>query len=349
MQSRVRRREFITLLGGAAVTWPRGSVAQVSTRRPLVAYLVETSSATATRASTAFLQRMQELGYVAGRDIDIVYRYADGDPARIPSLVDELVRLKPDVMVATNTQVAIAMKQATAVIPIVAPSFADPVAFGLVATHARPGGNVTGILGTLDTLQGKQLALAAEIVRGTVKMGMLLNAGRSVQAIQRKDVEAAATALAIKLVPIEVRVPDDLDAGFQAMARESVDGVIVLLDPMLLQERRRIATLAIAARLPSMFGHREHVEAGGLMSYGVDLRANYRHAADFVGKILKGAKPGELPVELPTKFDLVVNLKTAKGIGLTSLAQMRSADCIEQGPLSGATRKRLALNEFFSV
>jgi putative ABC transport system substrate-binding protein len=265
---------------------------------------------------TAFAQRMQELGYGAGRDGDIGYRYADGDMARLPALADELVRLKPDVLVAFSTQAAIAASQATAAIPIVAANVTDPVGFGLVASHARPGGNVTALLATLDTLPEKQLAVAAEIVRGTVKMGMLLNPGSQAHTVQRKGAEGAAAALAIKLVPVEVRLPDDLDPAFQSLARERVDSVLVLQDPMFLTERRRIAMLAIAARLPTIFGFREHAEAGGLTSYGIDLRTNFRRAADYVDKILKGTKPADLPVELPTKFELVVNLKTAKAIGL---------------------------------
>jgi putative tryptophan/tyrosine transport system substrate-binding protein len=315
----VKRREFITLLSGAAavVSGPRRVLAQVSTRRPLVAVLTGASSATASRYVGGFAERMQELGYVSSRDIDIVYRYADGDLARLPALVNELVRLKPDVLIAVNTQAAIAMRQATAAIPIVAPAVTDPVAFGLVASHARPGGNVTGILATLDTLPEKQLALAAEVIRGAVKMGMLVNAGFQPHAIMRQGTERAAAALAIKLVPVEVRLPDDLDAAFQSLARERVEAVLVLQDPTSLAERRRIAMLAIAARLPTMFGFREYVEAGGLMSYGLDLRANFRRGADYVDRILKGTNPADLPVELPTKFELVINLKTAKAIGLT--------------------------------
>ena len=239
---------------------------------------------------------MQELGHVAGRDVDIVYRYTDGDLARLPALVDELVRLKPEVVITSNTQAAIAMRQATAAIPIVAVNVTDPVGFGLVASHARPGGNVTGILATVDTLPEKQLALFAEIVPGIAKMGMLLNAGFQAHTIQRKGAEAAAAALAIKLAVVEVRLPDDLDAAFQSLARERLNGVLVLQDPMFLIERQRIAVLAIAARLPTMFGFREHVDAGGLMSYGVNLRANFRRAADYADKILKGTKPSDLPV-----------------------------------------------------
>jgi putative tryptophan/tyrosine transport system substrate-binding protein len=312
----MRRRDFITLLGGAAVALPRGGVAQVSTRRPLVAVVSGQSSAGASYYVTAFTQRMQEHGYIAGRDVEIVYRYADGDMTRGPVLVNELLRLKPDVVVATNTQLTIAARQATTAIPIVAATVTDPVGFGLIASHARPGGNVTGILSTLDTLPEKQLALAAEIVPGTVKMGMLLNPGFQPHAIIRKGAEAAAAALVIKLAPVEAKLPDDLDAAFRSLALERCASVLVLQDPMFLTERRRIATLAIEARLPTMFAFREHVEAGGLMSYGIDLRRNFRRVADYVDKILKGTKPADLPVELLTKFELVVNLKTAKVLGL---------------------------------
>jgi putative tryptophan/tyrosine transport system substrate-binding protein len=305
------RRGCIALLGGAIIAWPLAALAQVSTRRPLIALLFATS-----RYGAGFTQRMQELGYMAGRDIDIVHRYIEGDLTRVPAVVDELVRLKPDVMVASNTQAAIAMRQATTTIPIVAVNFTDPVGFGLVASHARPGGNVTGILASVDTLPEKQLALVSEVVRRTVKMGMLLNAGFRAHAIMRKGAEHAAAKLAIKLVPVEVESPDGLDAAFQSMARERVAAVLVLQDPMFIAERRRIAVLATAARLPTMFGFREHVEAGGLMSYGINLHANFRRAADLVDKILKGAKPADLPVELPTKFELVVNMKTAKALGL---------------------------------
>jgi putative ABC transport system substrate-binding protein len=312
----ILRRQFITLVGGAAAAWPLAARAQVSTRRPLVAVLHGQSSAAASHYERALAQRMQELGYVAGRDVDIVWRYADGDLTRGPALADELVRLKPDVLVTSNTEFAIAMRQATTAIPIVALNVTDPVAFGLVASHARPGGNVTGILATLDTLPEKQLALAAEIIRGTAKMGMLVDAGFQAHAIHRRGAETAAAKLAIQIMPVEVRLPDDLDTAFQSLARERVDSVLVLQDPMFLTERRRIAMLALSARLPTMFGFREHVEAGGLMSYGIELRANYRRAAEYVDKILKGTKPADLPVELPTKFELVINLKTAKALGL---------------------------------
>jgi putative tryptophan/tyrosine transport system substrate-binding protein len=308
----MRRREFITLLGGTLAVWPLPTSAQQKTTA-VVGFL---GTASDIRLKSAFEMRLRELGWIEGQNLVIEYRWAAGDLARFPALVDELVRLRPDLMVAGSNQAAIAMRQATTVIPIVAPTLFDPVGSGLVASLARPGGNVTGIT-SQDTLPGKQLELAAEVVRGAVKMGMLFNPEFQGHVIRRKAAEAAAAALAIKLVPVEARLPDDLDAAFQSMARERVDCVIVLGEPMVFAERRRIAALAIEARLPTMFGNREHVEAGGLMSYGGNLRPNFRRAADYVDKILKGTKPADLPVEQPTKFDLVINLKTAKAIGLT--------------------------------
>jgi putative tryptophan/tyrosine transport system substrate-binding protein len=209
----MRRRDFMGLLGGALAAGPRAGGAQISTRRPLVAVLSGVSFGSDTVAAV-FTQRLQELGSAAGREIDIVYRYAGGDLARVPALAEELVRLKPDVLVASNTPAAIALSQATAIIPIVAPSVTDPVAVGLVAAHARPGGNVTGILATMDTLPAKQLALAAEIVPSAAKIGVLLHAGNRSQATQHNGLEIAATALAIRLVPVEISSPDELDGAF---------------------------------------------------------------------------------------------------------------------------------------
>ena len=307
----MRRREFMTLLGGAASSWPRAARAQQKTTA-VVGFL---GIASDIHLQSAFEMRLRDLGWIEGQNLVIEYRWAAGDLARFPGLVDELVRLRPDLMVAGNNQAAIAMRQATAVIPIVAPTLFDPIGLGLVASLARPGGNVTGITNQ-DTLPGKNLELAAEGVRDAAKMAVLFNPEFQGHVIRKKAVEDAAAAVAIKLVPVEARLPDDLEAAFQSMARERVDCVIVLGEPMFFTERRRIAALAIEARLPTMFVAREHVEAGGLMSYGGNLRANFRRAADYVDKILKGTKPSDLPVEQPTKFELVINLKTAKAIGL---------------------------------
>jgi putative ABC transport system substrate-binding protein len=308
----MKRREFITLIGGAAAAWPLSANGQPKARA-LIGFVGAASDA---RLTSAFEMRLRDLGWIVGQNLSIEYRWADGDLARFPALVDELVRLKPDLMLAGNNQAAIVMKQATGSIPIVAPTLFDPIGLGLVASLARPGGNVTGLT-SQDTLPEKNLELAAEAIRGAVKIGVLFNPSFQGHAIRRKAVEAAAAARAINLVSVEASLPADLDAAFQSMARQRVDCVIVLGEPMFFTERRRIAALAIEARLPTMFVAREHVEAGGLMSYGGNLRANFQYAADYVDRILRGAKPADLPVEQPTKLDLVINIKTAKAIGLT--------------------------------
>jgi putative ABC transport system substrate-binding protein len=311
----MKRREFITLLGGTFAAWPLPISAQPKTNA-MVGFLGTASDVPLT---SAFEMQLRDLGWIVGQNLLIEYRWAAGDLSRFPALVDELVRLKPDLLVAGSNQAAIVMRQATAVIPIVAPTLFDPIGLGLVASLARPGGNVTGIT-SQDTLPEKNLELATEAIRGAVKMGVLFNPEFQGHVIRRKTVETAAATFAINLVSVEAKLPDDLDVAFQSLARQRVDCVIVLGEPMFFAERQRIAALAIEARLPTMFVGfvgREHVEAGGLMSYGGNLRANFRHAADYVDKILKGAKPADLPVELPTKLELVINLKTAKAIGLT--------------------------------
>jgi putative tryptophan/tyrosine transport system substrate-binding protein len=346
----MRRREFIGQLTATIVAWPRGLKAEGAAKRPLIAVLSSASSIAAARYLSGLPNGLQELGYVERRNIDIVYRYAEGDNARLPALADELVRLKPDVIVAPNTAATLALKQATATIPIVNVALTDPEGFGFVSSMAQPGGQVTGILLTLDSLPAELLQLVLEVLPSATRIGLLLNISNPSHAVFRRNAEAASASFTRKLVPIEVRVPDDLDAAFKAMVRERVDLGLVLPDAMFLSWRRRIAALAITARLPTMFSLREHVEDGGLMSYGVDLRESLRRGAVFVDKILKGAKPGDLPVELPTKFQLVINMKTAKVLGVTipPLIWERANNVIEEDPqrdmpgrLYGLTRSRL--------
>ena len=313
----MRRRELLGSFAAVAALRPFVAFAQGSTRRPVVAVLIGASSTASSRYVSGFSQGLQELGYSEGRNIDIVYRYADGDLARLPGLAGELMALRPDAIVSGTTAGILAVKQATATIPIVGPGMTDPEGFGLIASIARPGGQVTGILLTLDTLPAKQLQLALEVLPGASRIGLLSNVGNSTHAFYRRNAEASAATFGRKLVPVEVRVPDDLDAAFQALVRERVELGVLLPDAMFLGESRRIAALARAARLPTMHGFREHVEDGGLMSYGIDIRESFRRAAVYVDKILKGAKAGDLPVELPTKFELIINLKTAKALGLT--------------------------------
>jgi putative ABC transport system substrate-binding protein len=312
----MQRRKFITLLGGAAAAWPLATRAQTVRQRPLVGVLQVQSLTGSARYTSEFLRGMAELGCVEGRDIDLERRYAAGDLKRLPVLANELVKLKPDVILTSTSAAALALAQESQSIPIVATALVDPVGFGLATSEARPGGQVTGILISSDTLPGKQLALALEVVPGAKKVGVLLNALNPTTAVYRAGIEAAAGTLPIKLVSVEVRGSDDLDAAFQGFVHEQVGLVFVAQDSLLLSERPRIATLATAARLPTMYGLREHVEAGGLICYGFNVAENFRRAASFVDKILKGAKAGNLPIELPVRLDLLVNLKTAKSIGL---------------------------------
>jgi putative tryptophan/tyrosine transport system substrate-binding protein len=312
----MRRRDFITLVSGSAVAWPITVRAQTLRQRPLVALLQVQSLTGSVRYTSEFLRGMSELGYVEGRNIDFERRYAAGDLKRLPVLANELVKLTPDVILTSTSAAALAFTQATQSIPIVATALVDPVGFGLAASEARPGGQVTGILISLDPLPGKQLALALEVVPGAAKVGVLLNALNPTTAVYRAGIEAASATLSIKLASVEVRGIDDLDAAFQEFVREKVELVFVAQDSLLLSERVQLATLATAARLPTMYGLREHVEAGGLISYGINVAENFRRAANFIDKILKGTKAGDLPIELPVRLELLVNLKTAKSIGL---------------------------------
>jgi putative ABC transport system substrate-binding protein len=311
----IRRREFITLLGGT-MALPLAARAQNLRQRPLVGWLMVQSLAHSARYASEFLRGMVELGYLEGRDIDLERRYAAADLKRLPALASELVKLKPDVILTTTSAAALALTKVTQSIPIVATALVDPVGFGLAASEARPGGQVTGILISLDTLPGKQLALALEVVPGAAKVGVLMNALNPTTAVYWAGIKAAAAALSTKPVPVEVHGSDDLDAAFQKFVHEKVELVFVAQDSFLLGERVRLATLATAARLPTMYGLREHVEAGGLICYGINVAENHRRAATLVDKILKGAKAGDLPIELPVRLELLVNLKTAKSIGL---------------------------------
>jgi putative ABC transport system substrate-binding protein len=312
----MRRREFLGMLGGAASAWPLAGFAQTSPR-PVVACLIGGSKVGTERFFGGFLQGMRELGYVEGQNWMFESRYADGDQARAPLLAEELLHLKPDVLVSGTMAGVIAFKKLTDTIPIVSPVLIDPVGFGLAASHAQPGGSVTGVLLTVEDLPSKQLALAVEMIPSARKIGLLVNPGNPTHAVQRRNVEVAATALGIELVTLEVRVPEGLHAAFENLARESIMMVLVFADTMFLNERKQIALLAMAARLPTMFGLRQNVEDGGLMSYGIEIRESWRRTAAFVGKILRGARPGDLPLEFPTKLELVINVIAAKVLGLT--------------------------------
>jgi putative ABC transport system substrate-binding protein len=266
----------------------------------------------------AFRQGLRELGWVEGQNIVIDYRFAEGRFDRLPDLAAELVRLKVDIIVAATTPAAAAAKKATETIPIVMISVGDPVGLGLIASLARPGGNATGLSYSvgLETI-GKGLELLKETVPKVRRVAILSNPANPFQPLAISEVNVAARSLGLQLQLLEARGPNDFDGAFAAMATERVGALLVVADSMFLLHRTRLADLAARSRLPAAYGTRENVEAGGLMSYGASVRDLYRRSAAYVDKILKGAKPGDLPVEQPTKFELVINLKAAKALGLT--------------------------------
>jgi putative ABC transport system substrate-binding protein len=310
----MQRREFITLIGVASVTQgmlPQLACSQASTKRPLLAVL---AGVTRREFPASFMEGMRELGYVEGGNIDVIYRFADGRLDLLPALAEELIQLSPKVILAAVTPAAVAARRLTQTIPIVCPILSDPIVLGLIAGMSHPGGNVTGLMSRIDDLIGKQVELAAQLIPALVRLGLIVNVASG--DIARREVESAGKRLGVKLVSAEVREPNDLDTAFELLSNEHVQAVVVLADAMLFQERQRVAELAAAARLPAVYGFRDHVDAGGLISYGVNYAENFRHAAIYVIKILNGGKPSDLPVEFPSKLELVINLKAAKALGL---------------------------------
>jgi ABC-type uncharacterized transport system substrate-binding protein len=317
----MKRRDFITLLGGAAAawpaTWPLAARAQQAGKLPTIGFLGASSTAAASRNVNAFLQGMHALGYVNGRDFEIEYRWAEGYQERLPMLAAELVRLKVDVILTGVVQAAVASRDATKTIPIVCPLLADPIRWGLIKSDARPGGNVTGLLIFVEGLPAKQLELVLDLIPGAARIGLLVNPNNVNNVSQRQEIETAVATMAVKIISADIPTPEGLDSIFPALARDGVDAVIVLRDAMFFAERRRIAASAVALQLPVIYGIREHVDDGGLISYGINLPENFRRSADYVVKILRGANPGDLPVEFPTKLELIINLKAASMIGIT--------------------------------
>jgi putative ABC transport system substrate-binding protein len=264
-----------------------------------------------------FRQGLRELGYVEGQHIEFEVRTAEGDYRRLPALAAELVRLPVDVIVTETVPSAEAAQQATATIPIVMATIVDPVATGVVASLARPGGNVTGLSMMAPVLAAKQLELLKETVPGLSQVAVLWNPINAGTAPQLREVEAAASVLAVRLQPLEVRSPNELEDAFVAMTQQQADGLILLLDATLTDHRARLVDLAAKSHLPAVYGLRDYVEAGGLMSYSASISQMYRRAAYYVDRILRGAKPADLPVEQPMTFDFVVNMKTAQALGIT--------------------------------
>ncbi len=314
----MKRREFITLFGGAAA-WPLAARAQQPSprRRPVLGYLITGTKVGMAYLMAPFLNRLREIGYNDGQNIDIVTRYADADITRLAVLADELVRSQPDVIVAIDPPAALAAKKATASLPIVAAILNDPMRLGLIASYARPGGNVTGILSQVEGLPGKHVEIARELFPTVAVIGVLVNPANATHRYQREEVEAAAAKSAIKVIAAEARSKADLDAAFRVFDSAGVRVAVVLRDFVFSSEFQSIAELATTLRLATIGSQNAHVQAGGLISYGVDDSENHRRAADFVDRILKGNKPADLPVEFPTKLLTIVNMKTARALGLS--------------------------------
>jgi putative ABC transport system substrate-binding protein len=313
-----RRRFLLTSLAGVLAA-PRAAGAQQQGKVFRIGILsnIPPTDPQGAPLWEAFIQGLRDLGYVEGQNITIEHRSSEGKFERLPGIAAELVRLKADVIVTPAAQNALAAKQATRTIPIVMANSLDPVGQGLVASLARPGGNVTGLSGlSLETV-GKQLALLKEIVPRVSRVAVLGNPTNQSYPLWLGEVKVAARSLGVQLQILEARGPDDFERAFEAMTTERAGALFVLGDGMFLLHRTRTAELAAKHRLPAMYPVREFVDAGGLMVYGTSLRDNFRRAATYVDKILKGAKPADLPIEQPTKFELVINLKTAKALGLT--------------------------------
>jgi len=311
----MRRREFITLVGGVAAALPLAARAQPA-KLPTVGFLGPLSMATQSEWTAAFVQRMREHGWIERRTILIEYRWAEGLSQRIAEITAEFVRLKVDVIVTAGTEPVIALKQATSVIPIVFAAAGDPVGTGLVASLARPGGNVTGLSNQSADIASKRLELLREVVPNLHRLAIMANIGSPIGILEMGQVQAAAHTLGLEVVPAEIRRVADIVPAIEAL-KDRAEALYVVTDPLVNANRIRLNTLALDVRLPTIHGNRDYVETGGLMSYGPNFADLWRRASDLVDKILHGAKPSDIPVEQPTKFELFVNLKVAKTLGLT--------------------------------
>jgi putative tryptophan/tyrosine transport system substrate-binding protein len=308
----MNRRGLITLLGGAAA-WPVIVNAQPATKRPTLGLLIPGSPATYGQRVAALVQRLQELGWIEGRTIAIETRWAATQ--RFDEIAAEFVRLKVDVIFTTGTPPVVAAKKATSEIPIVFAPAGDPLASGLVASLARPGGNITGLSNQTADIAGKRIELLRELAGQVRRLAIMVKSDNASAASEMREVEAAAGALGIEVVPREVSRADDIGPAFETL-KGRADALYVVIDSLVTTHANRINTLALGARLPTMHGARELVAAGGLMSYAASYEDLYRRGAEFIDKILRGTKPADIPVEQPTKFDLVINLTTAKVLGL---------------------------------
>jgi len=311
----LRRREFITLLGGA-VAWPLAARAQQRGKTPAIGFLGSSTPSVAGQRVAAFVRRLHELNWIESRTIAIEYRWAEGRSERAAEIAAEFVRLRVDVIVTDGTAAVLAAKQATSIIPIVFPVVADPVGNGLVASLARPGGNVTGLSNQSTDLAGKRLELLREVVPGLGRLAIMANVGNPASLLELHEVQASARKLGFEVATFEIRRGEDIGPAFEVL-KGRADALYFVIDPLFATGQVQINTLALGARLPTVHGLREYVAAGGLMSYGPNIPDLYRRAAEYVDKILRGANPGDIPVEQPIKFELVINLTTAKALGVT--------------------------------
>jgi ABC-type uncharacterized transport system substrate-binding protein len=309
----MKRREFISLLGAAA-TWPLSARAQQQRKLPTIGFLGASTSSNWSHWTTAFVQRLRELGWIEGRTVAIEYRWAEGRSDRFTEIAAEFVRLKVDVILTVGSAAAVA-KQATSTIPIVFALAADPVGSGLVASLARPGGNLTGLSILSSDLAGKRIELLREVLPGLRRLAIIANVDSSSSVLESAEARAAARKLGLDADVLEIRRAEDIGPAF-GTPESGVQALYVVPDPLVNANHARINTLALGARLPTIHPFRDYLGAGGFMSYGASNADLFRRAGDYVDKILRGAKPGDLPVEQPTKFDLVINLTTAKALGL---------------------------------
>ena len=315
MASYIRRRKFLaTLLGGAA-TWPLAARAQQPAKLPTIGFLGANTPAVQIRWTAAFVQRLRELGWIEGRTIAIEFRWAEGRSERAAEIAAEFVRQKVDVIVTGGTEYVLTAKQVTSVIPIVFSNVGDPVDSGLVAGLARPGGNVTGLSIQGTDTAGKRVELLRDVIPSLRRLAIMANVGNPAVVLELRQVQAVARTLGLEVTTLEIRRAEDITPAFEAL-KSRADALYIVPDPLADTHRVRINTLALGTRLPAISGVREQVEAGGLMSYGANFPDLFRRAADLVDKILRGAKPADIPVEQPTKFDLIINITTAKALGL---------------------------------
>jgi putative ABC transport system substrate-binding protein len=312
----MRRRAFITLVGGAAAAWPVVARAQQAGKLPTIGYIGPNTRSIESQRLAAFAQRLRELGWIEGRTIAIEYRWAEGRNEPLAEFAAEFVRRKVDIIVTLATLPTLAAKQATSVIPIVFAAVGDPIGVGLVASLARPGGNATGLSLQQIDIAGKRTELLREIVPGLRRLGIMANVDNPAALLEMGEAQSAAGKLGLAVAAAEIRGRGDILSAFEVL-KSRADALYLCNDPLVTTNRAAISTLAAGAHLPTMYGARENVEAGGLMSYAPSFPDLFRRAAEFVDKILRGAKPSDIPVEQPTKFELVVNLITARAIELT--------------------------------